>query len=366
MQLAPPRPLAALLFSLAFFRAGSAGGASAEPVVVVTVSASAPQLDPAALRAAIGRELRLDAVGPEDDRASRALGYLDVGIDRTAHELVVSYRGGAEPLVRHVDLPLDADTTTSVVAMLAGNLGRDEAGELTKSLRAEERPTTPPTPAVEREEKDEKDEKEPRVLALNRLELRPSGGWAFAANSATGAFVGADVAFRMNRFFALGADAAWYSPFNGSAGAHPSQRVNESEWSADLDAYVVPWPAHARASTALGAVEPYVLAGIGILASRPIAVIDPAHRHFDSNNNDIDLAVGVGLRVFLLERVAITLEVRDLIYFERVENPSVANGSTTLPSSDPNNPDDPATWYDPAPHFVNSVQVRLGANIFVF
>jgi hypothetical protein len=361
MQLvAPGRRLAAFSFSLAFFRASVASASNAEPVIVVTVSANAPELDPALLRDAIGRELRLEAVGPDDDRAPRARGYLDVSLDRPTHALVVTYRGGAEPLVRHVDLPSDREATTRVVAMLAGNLGRDEAGELTESLRTETEPTTTPdTPRLERAEK------ERRVLAQNRLEFRPLGGWSIAPNSVTGAFVGADVAFRMGRFFALGVDAAWYAPFNGSAGVHPSYPLNESRWSADLDAYVVPWPARAGTSTAMGAFEPYVLGGLGVLAYRPIPVVDPANRHF-GDSNAVDLAFGVGVRLFLLERLAIALEVRDLIYFTRMENNAVAGGSTTLPLTDPNNPKNPVAWYSPNTRLTNSVQVRLSANLFVF
>ena len=361
MQLvAPGRRLSAFLFSLASSRVAFAQASRADPVLVVTVSASALELDSGPLRAAIGRELQLEGVAPDDDRASRARGHLDIALDGPAHQLVVTYSGGAGPLVRHVDLPPDRDATTRVVVMLAGNLGRDEAGELTESLRILAAAATPDRPAPER------DDKEPPVLALNRLELRPLGGWSIAPNSVTRGFMGADVAYRMSRFFALGADASWYGPFNGSAGAQPSYPLTQSDWSAELDAYVVPWPAREGTSAVMGAFEPYVLGGIGLLASRPIAVLDPAHRHFDFNSYYVDLAFGVGVRAFLAQRLALTLEVRDLMTAETVENNVVARGSTNLSQSDPNNPDNPATWYSRNARFTNSVQVRLGADFFVF
>ncbi len=175
---------------------------------------------------------------------------------------------------------------------------------------------------------------------------------------------GADVAYRIGGFFGLGADFAWYSPFNRSAGAASTYPLNEIEWSGDLDAYVVPWPARAGAGPARGTLEPYLLGGIGFVASRAIAIVDPTNRHF-GDKHLLDLCAGVGLHVFVAERMAITFEVRDLIYFDKVENNAVAAGSAALPLNNPNNPADPATWYSPNIHFTNAVQFRLGVSFFV-
>jgi hypothetical protein len=57
------------------------------------------------------------------------------------------------------------------------------------------------------------------ALAEGRLELRPDIGWAAFPNSVTGPFVGADIAFGLTPIFRLGVDAAWYGPFNRSAGS---------------------------------------------------------------------------------------------------------------------------------------------------
>jgi hypothetical protein len=118
--------------------AAPARGQGPEPtraVVVVAVAPGSSGLDATRLRAAIGEELQVDAVADDDPRASSARGRLDVAIDRGAGELVVSYAGGAEPLVRRVSLPPDAEATFRAALALAGNLGRDEAGELAAALR---------------------------------------------------------------------------------------------------------------------------------------------------------------------------------------------------------------------------------------
>jgi hypothetical protein len=130
------------------------------------------------------------------------------------------------------------------------------------------------------------------ALTGGRLELRPYAAWAAVPNSVTGPFVGADLAFHVSSVVALGLDAAWYAPFNRSAGAPPSYPLNETRDSADLDVSVSPWPAHRP-----GVLEPYVLAGLGALQSRPIAVEDPVNRPF-SYNTLVDLTFSLGVRVF--------------------------------------------------------------------
>jgi hypothetical protein len=131
--------------------AQSAG--SPRAVVVVAVAPAASELDGPNLRAAIGAELQADAVREEDARAASARGRFDVSVDRAAGELVVSYVGGAEPLVRRVPLPVDARAEERAVVALAGNLGRDEAGDLAAQIRksAPQAPS-PALPAPDAEE----------------------------------------------------------------------------------------------------------------------------------------------------------------------------------------------------------------------
>lgn len=129
--LLPCLALAALLF------AGGARAAVPEPrpVVVLAIAPGVAELDAAKMRAAVARELEAEAVSPDDTRAVRARGRLDLSIDRGTRELVVSYRGGAEPLERRVRLPADAAAIAREAVLLAGNLARDEAGELVAQLR---------------------------------------------------------------------------------------------------------------------------------------------------------------------------------------------------------------------------------------
>jgi hypothetical protein len=120
--------------------------------VVVNVATDAREIDPAQLREAIGRELATDALAPADPRVAGARRHIDVAIDRVVRQLVVSYQGEGEPIERRVELPADPAGISREAVLLAGNLARDEAGELVAQLRKKKAtgaapPPPPPAPA---------------------------------------------------------------------------------------------------------------------------------------------------------------------------------------------------------------------------
>jgi hypothetical protein len=194
---------------------------------------------------------------------------------------------------------------------------------------------------------------------LPRLELRPNAGWAIVERSVTGGFVGANVTYRWRPHWAIGLDGVLFSPFDASP-ATPSYPLNESEWAANLDLQYLPWLAQRETGTFDG----FVLLGAGLVRTRPVPVLDPANRHFDYNNL-LQLAGGVGARVYLGAAFAITLELRDMLYFDKRESARVATGSPNLPTSDPNSPQNPDLWYSPATTLTNCVELRLGVSFFV-
>jgi hypothetical protein len=196
------------------------------------------------------------------------------------------------------------------------------------------------------------------------FEVRPGAGLAFVPRSLTNMFVGADVGVRFNRFVELALDGAWYSPFDGTPAPSASQPVNESRYSAGADVAFFPFAASARLREGRGTLEPYALVGLGAVVTRPIAVVDAVNRRFDDQTL-FDFSIALGARLFATRWLAVNLEVRDMMYFDKMENPSVAGGSTSLPLSDANNPANPVTWYDASSHFTNAVQLRLGGSFVV-
>lgn len=133
--------LCCLIVSTTLAFAGPAA-ADDEPVIVVEVTEATPEIDADWLRAAIARELHAATVRPTDPRARSARGTVTVDMDRAGGKLTVTYLARSLPTTRRIALPADGAAARDAAVMLAGNLARDEAGELAAELR-------PPSPAVD-------------------------------------------------------------------------------------------------------------------------------------------------------------------------------------------------------------------------
>lgn len=141
------RPLGPILFALSNALCLPALGQASAPVAVQSRAALRVQVDVGAsglsadvVRTAIGKELGVEAVA--EGNASRSLGVRIVG-----NRARVSFtRPSGEKLEREVELPRETSSQVEVIALLAGNLARDEAGELLASLK---KPEPEPPPAVE-------------------------------------------------------------------------------------------------------------------------------------------------------------------------------------------------------------------------
>ncbi len=114
----------------------AADAAPSRRVLVVQVEPGASGLEPAAVRAAIAHELGLEVVEAPVDGA---LGVLAVRFD-AADGLEMSFeeRASGRSVERSLRVPPDPTRRLEAVALLAGNLARDEAGELVAALYAAE------------------------------------------------------------------------------------------------------------------------------------------------------------------------------------------------------------------------------------
>jgi hypothetical protein len=143
MSLAPRRPPACIFCLLVLpalawpQRADAQGASSALPrrVVILVLLPSASRFDASRLRAEIGDELGADVVTREDPLAPVATGTLTVGLDPTGAAVTVRYVARAAPVARQMDLPPRSDAAERAVALLAGNLARDESAELELAVR---------------------------------------------------------------------------------------------------------------------------------------------------------------------------------------------------------------------------------------
>jgi hypothetical protein len=134
--------------------AGASATETASGALRVRFELGASELDPAVLRAEIERELKRPVMVVSDGSAALSLSVRD------SNRLVLEYddaRSGK--LERSVDLPREPRRAAEVIALLVGNVARDETGEILRSLEpvpsaapeepppAEPQPVSAPTPA---------------------------------------------------------------------------------------------------------------------------------------------------------------------------------------------------------------------------
>lgn len=113
-----------LLYALPLF------GQSPSNTVVVSVDVGTSGLDPAAVRQEIAKELRVNV---SSTPVAGAKGKLDVRIDAANVSMTYETADGRQ-LTRVVKRPKDPSEDLEVIALLAGNLARDEAADLLGEL----------------------------------------------------------------------------------------------------------------------------------------------------------------------------------------------------------------------------------------
>ena len=133
------RTLRALLFALTTAWAGEAL-AEDKPTILVQVDVGTSGLSADVVRTAIGRELGVAT--PSEGAASSSLAVKIVG----NRARVAFVRSSGEKLEREVELPREVSSRVEVIALLAGNLARDEATAL---LEAMKKPEPAPEPSAE-------------------------------------------------------------------------------------------------------------------------------------------------------------------------------------------------------------------------
>jgi outer membrane beta-barrel protein len=104
----------------------------------------------------------------------------------------------------------------------------------------------------------------------------------------------------------------------------------------------------------------YVSAGVGIMRSRPIAAIDPETRTFDWNTA-ILFDANIGVRIFFSRSVGLTLELRNFVYPELLENTAIApDTASTCPRCRRSN----TTWTGES-RLTDNVMVSIGLTFFL-
>ena len=211
------------------------------------------------------------------------------------------------------------------------------------------------------------------VIKAQRFEIMPY--FAFTLNDQ---FVSHDAPglalnYYITQVLAVGINGNWYGGLNADSDFNFQNRrsariavpLNNYQLSGDLNfTYVPMYGKFAGFGDFIFNYDAFLEGGVGLIRTEPIPVIDPDNRKFTWNNL-VNFDVGIGVRIFFTRWLAAVLEVRDIMFFDKIENLQVAGGSTTLPSTDPNNPLNPQTWYDQSTHFTNDVQLQVGISLFL-
>jgi len=200
------------------------------------------------------------------------------------------------------------------------------------------------------------------VIKSTRFELNPY--WAFTLNDQ---FInhpapGLALNFYISNVLAIGVNGNYYNPFNVDRefnflvrrAARVAVPLSEYDWSAAFNfTYVPAFGKFSGFSDFIFQYDAYVVGGVGAISTRPIPVIDPDNRNPDFEPK-LAFNAGIGLRIFFNRWFAITAEVRDYMFNDKLENLQVVSGQEA-------NPD---TWTDET-SFTHNVQAQVGVSIFL-
>jgi outer membrane beta-barrel protein len=208
------------------------------------------------------------------------------------------------------------------------------------------------------------------ALRNRRFEINPYFGLTMNDQFVGHPGPGLAVNFYITNVMAVGVNGNFYAGLNTnsdfnfqtSRAARVGEPVTEYAWNANLNfSYVPAYGKFAGFGDFIFHYDVYVLAGVGAISTRPIAVIDPDNRTFDYVPK-ISIHVGGGLRIFFNRWFAAMFEVSDYIFFDKLENPLIAEGLGADGKLAAQNPD---TWLADGTSFTNHVQAQVGFSVFL-
>jgi len=204
------------------------------------------------------------------------------------------------------------------------------------------------------------------VLRRWRFEVQPY--WQVPLNDQFVGHSGPGLAlnFWITNVLAAGISGNYYEPFNTDSefnfqtrrSARVSVPLTEYQWNANVNFTYTPIIGKFSGfGDFIFQYDAYVVGGVGATSVRPIPVIDPDNRGFQWKTN-ITFNAGLGLHIFFNRWLAATLEVRDYVFNDKLENTEIAGIDF------PGDPQDPSTWYGET-KLTNNVQAQLGIAIFL-
>jgi len=208
------------------------------------------------------------------------------------------------------------------------------------------------------------------ALRTGRVEINPYFGLTMNDQFVSHNGPGLALNYYITNVIAVGANANIYHAMNSpsdfnfetSRAGRIGMPITEYSWTANANfTYVPAYGKFAGFGDFIFHWDFYLLAGVGAISTRPIAVIDPDNRTF-SYEPTVTFGAGGGVRIFFNRWLALMFEVRDYIFFDRLENPSIATGYDASGTPNAQNED---TWLADSRSFTNNVQAQIGLSMFL-
>jgi outer membrane beta-barrel protein len=208
------------------------------------------------------------------------------------------------------------------------------------------------------------------ALRANRAEINIYGAFTMNDQFVAHPGIGLGINYYIINPLAIGVNGNFYHGLNSqsdfnfetSRAARIGQPITEYSWNANVNlTYVPAYGKFAAFQDFIFHYDFYLLVGGGVISTRPIAVVDPDNRTFDYTIRPT-WGFGGGIRIFFTRWLSAMLEVRDYMFLEDLENPSIATGFDSNGNPRAQNQD---TWLAPDQSFTNNVQAQLGLSFFL-
>jgi outer membrane beta-barrel protein len=208
------------------------------------------------------------------------------------------------------------------------------------------------------------------ALRARRFEVNLYGGVTVNDQFVAHPGPGLGINYYLNNELAVGVNANVFAGLNATSNfnrnttrsARIGMPITEYQWNANANvSYVPAYGKLAAFQNFIFHYDFYVLAGGGVISTRPIAVVDPDNRTFKFKVKPT-FGAGAGIRIFFTRYLAAMLEIRDYIYFEELENPEIAGG---FDANGAPRTQDEKTWLRDGTDITNAVQAQLGLSVFL-
>ena len=201
------------------------------------------------------------------------------------------------------------------------------------------------------------------VIRSGRFELAPSIAFTTNDQYVTHDALAVALNYWVSNVLAVGANFLWYQGLESESDLNFSVRrstrlavpITEYQLGAHLNFTYVPiYGKFSMFNDSIFQWDSYLIGGVGMMRTRPVAVVDPAVRTFDFDWR-VAFNVGIGIRVFVTRYFAIFGELRDYMYLEKLENLNVQLGM---------NREQASTWIDQNATLTNNVMAHVGITLF--